>query len=617
VKQNIDKTRLSVNSVATQKKVPSPVLPESLIRKNSWWDRNSSYLLVGILLLTFTLYAGSLKNGFTNWDDDKYITQNVLVKNLSWRNVAAMFTAFYAGNYHPLVAMSNAIEYSIFGLNPKPYHTLNLLLHLANTVLVYFFIWRFSRKKGLALASALLFALHPMHVESVAWLSERKDLLYAFFFLLSLLSYGKYLEDVRNKKYLYFCGVLFLFSLLSKSAALVLPFVLLLLDYLEGRFITWKVLGEKRERVPILEKIPFFALSLLFGYLALLSQKASINVVTIDRPEVFTWWEHVFLASYAILFYIVEFFFPLHLSALHLFPIKEGGLLPWEYYMAPFLLIALVFGLSKVREGKKEVLFGFLFFAFTIVLVLQFVPVGQAIVSDRYTYLPYVGLFLCTVGVGRHLFMSLKEEQKEWVWMGYVVGIGYLLWFGILTVERCAVWKNSESLFTDMIKSNPDTKIAYQNRGVAKLDMGNYEGAFLDFNKAIELAPTYAEAYYNRGLAASMLRNGPQALSDYTQAIAIKPDYAVAYYNRGNVKVAMKDQKGAMLDYEKAFQLEPYNAEALFNYATLKMAENDYITALEYYEKAIAVRPNYEKAILNRDKLKQLQEENLKAISNN
>ena len=577
----------STLSPAPKKSAPS--LEEST--QPDWISKNQFSLLGGILFLTFVLYANSLKNGFTNWDDTKYITENSLIRDLSWSGIKNIFFSFYAGNYHPLVTLTNGIEFAFFKLKPTPYHVINLLLHLANTLLVFLFVSKLTRKVAFALGTALVFAIHPMHVESVAWVSERKDVLHAFFFLSALFCYLNYLQNDRKPSYLLQCLALFVCSLLSKSAAVVLPLVLLSVDYFQER---------KTDLRMWVEKIPFIGLSLFFGCIAFISQANAINVTTADKTATFQWFEHLFLASYAFLFYIGKFFFPFHLTALHLFPGKENGMLPYEYYAAPLGVALLVGLLFKARFMKKELLFGSLFYFFTVLLVLQLVTVGQAIVSERYSYLPYIGLSFVAWGIYAHFERQDTPPFPNWKLYLGCLAFAYTVYFCFATAERTKVWKNSITLFTDMIEKDPTTKVAYLNRGEAFLQEKEYKNAFLDFSQAIALDSTYAQAYYNHGLVTSILGDQAMALDDYARAIELKPDYLEAYYNLGNVLAGMNNTEAALQCYQKVIDIMPSNTDALFNSAALKMMRGDLSGSLPYFDAAIQYKPNYVKAFKNR-----------------
>ena len=335
-----------------------------------------------VIIFTALLYCKALNNGFVYNDDGVYILENPFLRDFSVKGIIAIFSKFYNANYHPLTTVTNLFEYRFFGLNPLPYHFTNVLFHLLNTWLVFSLTERLSGKRVTALIVCILFAIHPLHVESVAWLAERKDVLYASFYLLSLLAYLKYLSSRFNKKQYVFTLFLFLASLLSKSAAVTLPVLLIAIDIYKGRKLNAKSLTEK---------IPFILLSLLFGALTIMSQKTGSGIN--DLSSSFGFLSRVFLFTFRIAFYIIESVIPFRLCAMHCLPDDTVNVLPFYYYISlPFLLM-VTWLIAKKYTNKKEVIFGVAFFLISISVMLQIINVGVAITAERYTYIPYIGLF--------------------------------------------------------------------------------------------------------------------------------------------------------------------------------------------------------------------------------
>ena len=304
-------------------KKSAPQKPSSKkLEKSSFAGLNSNYILGGILIVTFLLFYNTLTNNFVNLDDSGYIKDNPDIKSLSAKNIAAIFSSFYNANYHPFTTLSYAIEYNLFGLNAKPYHFVNLFIHLLNTFMVFRLIKKISGKIEIAAITALFFAIHPMHVESVAWISERKDLLYSFFFISGLSTYYEYIHATanRNKWYIYTI-LLFLCSLLSKSTAIIFPLMLLIFDYYFRR--GWK-------KKVLFEKIPFFLLSLVFGVITILSQK-SAGAINADLMPEYSLFQRFFVVCFTTSYYIVKLFLPFNLAVLHFAPTE----LPYYYYLSP------------------------------------------------------------------------------------------------------------------------------------------------------------------------------------------------------------------------------------------------------------------------------------------
>lgn len=574
--------------------------------------------LAGIVVLTLIVFFRTSDYGILNWDDNRYLYDNEVLQELSSENVKTIFSSFYFGNYHPLTTITYAVEHSLFGFNPKPYHVTNIIFHLLNVILVFYFIYLLIGRIDLASIVALFFAVHPMHVESVAWISERKDVLYSFFFLAALISYFYYLSKGRKLKYLIISFILFILSLLSKSAAVTLPLIMLLMDYYLKRKYTHSI---------IIEKIPFIMLSVLFGVLAMLSQNIEDAEMVIAN---FNWLDRIFLVSYSIMFYIVKAFIPINLSAIHYYPIKSGAALPFEFYLAPLGILMIIFLIYKSKAFKRELIFGSLFFLFTIFIVLQIIPIGRAIVSERYTYIPYIGIFFIISQFYYYVHsgkFSFSSKVKSYI--TYAI-IAYALIFSLVSWNRVEVWENGVKLFSDVIKKYPDryygywsrgnsfkdeskfkeaindyTQVirlkpdyyeAYTNRGLIKDYMQDYEEAIKDYERAIKLKPENAEAYNNRGLVYSKMSKFEKAIADYNKAINLDSSYYIVYYNRGLAKHNLRRYKDAIVDYDLSLKLKPKQHNVLLSKGLAHFALNEFEDAEKSYSKAIEINPDFAEA---------------------
>ena len=519
------------------------------------FDKAGFTWLVPVLILTAVSFLPMLSNGFTNWDDELYVTQNPLLKGPDW---GAMFTRAAASNYHPLTMVSIGINYVISGFDPFSYHFVNWLLHILNTALVFLFVYKISGKKNFVAAfTAIIFGVHPMHVESVAWISERKDVLYAFFFLLALLQYWRFLETGKRPGYI-LCLLFFILSLLSKPAAIILPLVLLLLDYWKGRQLKWK---------PVTEKIPFFLLSLAFGIITVKVQ----SVDAIAGLDIWPLWARFFFACYTIMIYAIRFIFPYPLSAFHPYPSLESLGLP--IYLSPLFIIALLVLLWLKRKDKLFV-FSLLFFVLNLVLVVQLVSIGLTIVSERYTYMPYIGLaFLSAMLLNKYL----SSTKASWVKaIPFVIGII----FGIVSFQRTKVWENGDTLWADVIKH-------YPNAATPRSNHANYL-------KAMAVKPE------NKSRQNELLQ---QALDESTMAIKIKPTHAKAYENRQNVYLLLEKYPLAMADADMLLRFEPQNSHAYYTKAVAYMRSNKPDSALANFDKSLAIKPNAENVLNNRGSL--------------
>ena len=537
---------------------------------------NSLWLVI-ILLLTFIVYLPVLKNGFVNWDDDQYILENTLIRTI---DLQQLFSQFFMGNYHPLTMFILAIEYKIFGLSPVGYHTVNLLLHILNVFLVYRTVLLLSEKEIVALISALLFGVHPLHVESVAWISELKDLLYCIFFLLSLLCYLKYLKN-GSRKFYALSLTLFLPALLSKAMAASLPLVLILTDYLKGKKINYRSL---------IDKIPFLILSVIFGLVAIEAQKSSGSI----SENSFGFFERIIFAGYGFINYIVKLILPVTLSAFYPYPIKSGESIPIYLYIYPLLVMVIAAFVFATLKSTKKIIFAFGFFTATIILVLQLIPVGGAVMADRYSYLPSIAIFYLA-GEGFHYLLSIRKRP-----MAVFLIVLFTVFFSVKTYARCDVWKSGMTLWNDVIDKHDNVALAYNSRGVLYDEMSDYINALSDYTKAIQLNPKYDKAFNNRGNLYMKSNKSAEALKDYSFSISLRPDFYGAYKNRGNLYASINLYDSAYADYEAALALKSNDAETYFYRANLLQKQNKINESLEDYARALKHRPNYPEAYFNR-----------------
>jgi len=517
--------------------------------------RFSLYIpLIIILMVTALIYSKTLQNGFLTWDDHTHITNNPDIQSLSLHNIKTIFTSYYVSMYHPLVTLSFAIEYHCFGLNSVMYHATNVVFHLANVILVFYLVLSLSQRRETAIIAACLFAIHPMHVESVAWITERKDVVYAFFYLCSLIFYLRFIQQGKAKNYWMVC-ICFILSLFSKTTAITLPIILFLIDIYCRRKITVRT---------SFEKLPLLILSLIFGLIALHSQGDSTRYIV---GSSFNFIDRIFLASYSLCYYLIHLFLPINLSALHLMPIKAEGILPVEYYLALIPMIILTFIGTRNGIFQREYIFGILFFVVILSLNIHVIPVGMAIVSERYTYLAYVGLYYI---IGQLYSFSFDRYQVYFIsWKKVIVTGATLLalFFGYLTYQRIGVWKSTLVLFQDAtikasntIEANFIQTLAFEYEGEEKNRMKLYIEAIEWFNKAIVFSPQLPELYLNRGVSKYYLRNYTDAIQDYNKAIELDSSFAPAYFNRAEIYLLWNRQQDACEDLWNAYKLGMRNA---------------------------------------------------------
>jgi tetratricopeptide (TPR) repeat protein len=559
----VSRSRKRSSRQAALKKAPASTLGAARPGPRHWplW-------LAGILLLTFLVYLPSLDNGFTNWDDNHYVTENPLVAH---PDAHAVLTTPVAGNYHPLTIASLALNYRISGLRPASYHWLNLLLHLANTALVFLFIWTLSGQRFWTSAvTSLFFGIHPMHVESVAWVAERKDVLFVFFYLLGLIAYLRYLRG----RQLVWLGAAFLACVLSaasKPAAVVFPITLLAIDLYRRRKINLTV---------VLEKAPFFFVSVVVGLLTLQAQRLA---GAIPDSDVWSPFQRLLFACHGLVMYVVKFFVPVSLSALDPYPNSPSGGLGPEFYLAFAAVVILVPAAVFLFRKNRAALFGLAFFVINIALVLQFFAVGGALMADRYTYLPYVGLLFAFAwpldarpGAGRREVLAKRLVAGCCVIM--------LPAFLFLSWRRSDVWKDSMTLWEDVVRKRPEGARGWNYRGVTWNEQSRFDLAYEDFDRAVKLKPHFAEARNNRG--AIELRRGDLqgALADFSLALQANARYRDAYTNRALAYSMLGEHEKSIADTRRAIELNPRNRSNYVQYGYM----GDEYQALQRHQEAIA-----------------------------
>lgn len=536
--------------------------------------------VLAVCAVTAATFFPMLSNGFTNWDDQFYITDNPMLLGPDW---ATIFTTPLMANYHPLTVASLALNHMVSGLSPFSYHLVNWTLHIVNTGLVFFLAYRLSNgQRWVGAITALLFGIHPMHVESVAWASERKDVLFAFFFLLSLLSYLRYLQQPDGKKYMASL-VLFALSLLSKPASVPLPVVLLLIDWYQGRSLSDKKVW--------LEKIPFFVLAVIFGWMALNNQHA---VKAIAATEMYPFWQKLVFSFYGFGAYLLRMIWPFPLSALHPFP--ASGVVPAAYFPSIIFGVAVLAALWFFRK-KRYVLFGAAFFLVNIALVLQLLTFGHSIISERYTYVPYIGL-------GFAVAMAWAESGwQESVKKG-LLGVILLacLGFAAVSFRQVQVWKNGYTLWSNVIKTYPDNYLARSNRGqFLSAKQGKYDEALADYAIALQSMPNDSFSLINRATIYLNQQNYPAALADGDSLVKYHAGIAKGHFLRGFAADQLGNAEQALEDYTQAIRRDSFSEEVWRSRAVLRYnKQRDFTGAKEDFDRAIRLDPGIGQNYKNR-----------------
>ncbi len=538
--------------------------------------------IVLLVIVTAVAFAPSVRNGFTNWDDPELILKNDTVKGLTGPNLRAIFTNSYAGfgGYTPLVLLSYAVEHEFFGLDPKVFHVDNLVLHVLNTLLIYALIALIFKDLWVAFAAALLFGVHPLHVEAVAWIQGRKDLLFSFFYLAAAIAYQVFLRRPKRPAAWFVLSLaLFGGALFSKVAAISFPLIVLLLESHERRTLDKRTLRRLA---------PFLGLAAAFLVLAFLTMRTS--AYGIPAPKVpLTYAQNLWIFFYAFIFYVSKIFLPIRLSARY--PSDIAG------YPMDLLLNGAVFALAcaflcfAYRRQRETVRFGVGFFIFTLLPTLPFHFAGQPY-ADRYTYLPLA--FLLTIIPA--VFFNVRPVAAR-LRRAQIAGAGVLtalvvLYFGVLTWSYSRVWHDSISLWTRVLKIDPRSSLALRNRGSAFSEEGNMESALADFDAGLKVDPKNPVFAINRGAVYFKKGEYEKAMQDFNYSLALDPNSEMAYINRAILWGRLLQFEKTVQDCTRAIAINPYSYRAYYYRGTAYKALGAFQPALADFEAANRIFPS-------------------------
>lgn len=507
--------------------------------------RNAGIAL--ILIFTFILFSGALRNDLLiGWDDGEYLS-DPSVSGGGPINTTAIFSNFHLGMYQPLAVLSFAINYKMNGAESWAFILTNILLHLLNILLVFKLMERWMKGWIPAGIVALLFAIHPMHVEPVIWISTRSSALYSLFYLSGLLFWDKYLDQGLQPKHYLIALIFTLLALFSKSMAATFPLILFVMDYMKQRKFSLRL---------ITEKLPFFMLSVIFGIVAI-KASASFGHITVLEQD-YSLIQRFFLIIYGIGFYLYKLLIPTNLSAIYAFPELDNGNLPGYVYAAAIPVAALAVGIWFSKRYKREFITGAMFFIFSIGIVLPLFWSRIFITADRYTYIPFIGLFMLMARPITELWNTRTTLDRSTLRLFFIASALVLITLSTATFRRIGVWKDTPTLLTDVIdKKRSDADMAHGYFYLANYydAANNTEEALKYYDLALSRNNKYLLALNNRGIIKGKSGNIRSAISDFEQAINIKPDYAEAYYNRGVALYQTGDKTTACNDWERAVSL--------------------------------------------------------------
>src|SRR5581483_5018112 len=566
--------------------------------------RISVAIYLGLTALTLAVFCQTLFHDFVNFDDDVYVYNAPIVQaGITINGLAAAFARPHAGNWHPLTTISHMVDYQLYGLNAGGHHATNVLLHALAVMLLFHVLQRMTGAVWKSAIVAALFAVHPLHVESVAWVSERKDVLSAVFLFLMLDAYVRYTRLPTITRYV-MVTALFVAGLMSKPMLVTAPVVLLLVDYWPLRRFeqiaaatrkmkTGRSSNQKRQVQRVfLEKVPWLILAAGDAIITFALQKRSAGSLP---PLPFLWRAENAVISYTT--YIWKTVWPAHLAVFY--PHPNDTLTTWQVALYAIFLVAVSCAVVVWRQKRPYLFTGWFWYLVMLVPVFGIVQVGEQGYADRYTYLPSIGLFLIAVwGIGD---MAAIGHRRLW---RHVVTAGVTF---ILTALACAAfaqasyWRNSETLCQHALAVTTDNDVAHNNLGYLSVDRGELDKAMWHFESASRIRSKKLDPHYNLGTAFvemnigdALARKGQpdEAMAHFEKAIKLQPDYAGAYYNRGNVLYAKGRIDKAIPDFQKALQFQPSHADAHTGLGNALLRKGDLKNALEHYKEAIALAPN-------------------------
>lgn len=604
--------------------------------ENPNFFRQNAELIVfsALAALVLAIYWQTVGFNFINLDDNLYVYENQVVSGgLSWASIRWAFTAVHAANWHPVTWLSHLIDVTLFGINPGAHHATNVVFHLINTILTFVVFRRYTGGLWKSAVVAALFAVHPLHIESVAWISERKDVLSTFFWLLTMLAYFNYagggqkksdseIENLdaatgSNPVFYYLLTILLLaLGLMAKPMLVTLPFVLLLLDY-------WSLERLKTLRdLPrlIWEKIPLFALSAVSSGITIWAQRSGGAIQSLEMLSLGT---RIINAAVAYAKYIVKLFYPANLSVYYPY---DANFAWWQIAGSVALLTGITALCLWQINRRKYLLMGWLWFLGTLVPVIGLVQVGGQLLADRYTYVPYFGLFIMLVWGVSEVFARVRLNKA----LAAAIVCIILLVLSVISFRQTSLWKNDETLYRHSVSVTKGNYLILQNYCHALMLQERFDEAEKLCREAIEIQPNYAESYNTLGIIQVRKGELDEGIENFKKTLEIIPNYTVVYSNLATAQAIQNKPEEAEASLQKAIELSGGNANPhawlhLYNNIALAFAKQQkfdksaeyFMRILELSPQSADVRANFALSLYSQKKLEEAQKQIEIAIRQN
>src|SRR6266478_5357233 len=586
-KQRSRKRKTALVAVGHKKSVG----PLSQIRR---LERPDHLILLALGTITLGIYAQVIGHQFITLDDPTYIRENPMVnRGVTLTGLTWAFTTFYAANWHPLTWIAHMIDSQLFGMNAGGHLIVNALIHTANTLLLFWLLLGTTRARWPSALVAALFALHPLHVESIAWAAERKDTLATFFGLFSLIAYARYVET-RSRKWYTWTAVTLALGLLAKPMLVTWPFVMLLLDYWPLRRLADVKSKEYRRgashreaatRIASLvrEKLPLFLIIAASAVITFLAQSYERAVRTFADAPIALRLSNA-LVSYAK--YLLLTFWPNDLAVYYPFP--PTGILAWQIICSAFLLIGITVFCLFQRRSRPYLIMGWLWFLGTLVPVIGFVQVGGQTMADRYFYIPSIGLFIAFV-------FGLTDIAKSWrvaPLLSAGIAGGVLLILATLTNAQIQRWRNSFTLFEHTLAVTPPNLRIENSLGLAMGASGRYDEAAANFEKTLQIDPNFYDGLVGMGVTRALQGRLPEAIEHFQAAIRSQPDAPKAHVQLALALWKQNGDQAALEEMRRASELAPNDADIRADLGLALELAGRIPEAIEQLHEALRLNPN-------------------------